>query len=98
MTKEKDPFERQMLRDLNKISYLKKLEYIIVEEGKRLLYSQKVSFLLVSSKDMSKYDSKHPDLQNMTWHQIGLKNLFDKKLINTFQYQLLITMKQVYIY
>lgn len=94
--KEKEPFDRMMLKQLNKKSYVKKLEYIIVEEGKRILQSLKIGFMIVSSKNISKFVEKYPDFKVTTWHQIGLENIFKKyRILNTFQYQLLITMKQI---
>ena len=92
--KKKQPFDRLMLTCLNEKKYVRKLEYIIVEEGKRLLNSLKIRFIIVNAKDLTKWIENREDFKSVHWHQIGIKKLLEYKIINTFQYQLLITMKQ----
>lgn len=89
------PFERNMLRDMNEKTYVKKLENIIITEGKRILNSINVKYKVTPNKNITKFLESYPEFLGTTWYQIGFKSLFDYKRINTFQYQLLITMKQV---
>jgi len=94
MSEEKKPFERNMLRQLTEKKYIRKMEYIIIEEGKKILNSLKVGYMIVADKQIHKFLLKHPDFIGTRWHQVGMKSIFEYKLINTFQYQHLIMMKQ----
>lgn len=91
----KEPFEKNMLRGLDEKRYVKKIESIIIEAGRRLLNSLRVNHTVIPTKHIIKFLEKHPEFKNTTWHQIGFKRLYGDKLINNFQYKLLITMKQI---
>lgn len=96
---EKKPFERNSLRDLTEKRYIKKMEHIIVEEGKKLLNSLRINYCIISQKQISKFLEKHSEFKDdfgkTVWHQIKIQHLFDTHVINTFQHQLLIMMKQI---
>ena len=51
---QREPFSRNLLKGLNEKSYIKKLEYIIVDEGKSLLNSLKINYIIVSQKQITK--------------------------------------------
>jgi hypothetical protein len=91
----KKPLDRMLLRSFkNEKQYVSKLEYIIIEQGKRVLGSLNINHIIVSDEDIQKFITKYPEFFNTRWHQIGIERLYNERLIDTFQYELLITMKQ----
>jgi len=97
---QREPFKRNLLKGLTEKRYIKKLEYVIVEEGKRLLNSLKIKYCIVSQKQITKFLDKHSSFRedfnkHTTWHQIRIQYLYDTHQINSKQYLFLSTMRQI---
>ena len=97
---QREPFKRNLLKGLTEKRYIKKLEHVIVDEGKRLLNSLKIKYIIVSQKQITKFLEKHSSFKeafnkHTIWHQIRIQYLYDTHQINSKQYRLLSTMRQV---
>ena len=47
MSKPKEPFQRLMLKQMKPKNYLEKLESIVIEEGKRILASLRIHYMII---------------------------------------------------
>lgn len=94
MSKEKEPFERLMLKQMKPKNYIKKLESIVIEEGKRILNSLRINYMIVDNKQIERYQDKHPEFVKLCWKQLGLNQLYRNNKVTSHQYDLLIRMKQ----
>jgi len=93
---EREPFERNSLRGIrSEQHYMKKMEDIIVAEGKRLLNSLRINYIMIHQKHISKFIDKHPEFKKTVWQQIRIQRLLDTKIISSSQHCLLVMFKQV---
>ncbi|GAH28780.1 unnamed protein product [marine sediment metagenome] len=92
----KFPSEKMSLRQMNEKGYIDRLEWLIVEEGKRILNSLKISHMIITQENIQKYNDSHPIVAGLTWHQVGFERIYKKyHTLNAHQYRHLIAMKQV---
>lgn len=95
MSEQKEPFERLMLKTLKPKKYIRKMERIIVDEGKALINSLRINYRIVSNENIGKWLEKHPEFKKTNWKQLGFYKLCKNSEINKREKRLLTTMKQV---
>ena len=95
MSQPKPDFDRLMLKNMKVKNYLRKMERIIIDEGKRILRSINKHAIIVRNDQISKFLDKYPHFKKTIWRQIGIYELLRLNLITPKQYQLLIMMKQI---
>lgn len=92
----REPFSRNVLRGIKgEKHYIKKMEDIIISEGKRLLNSLRLNYIMIPQKHITKFIDKHPEFKKTVWQQIRIQRIYDTKVINSAQHRLLIMFKQV---
>lgn len=96
MSERKKPMDRAMLRSFkNEKHYIEKLEKVIVEQGKQVLYSVRKGFIIVSNDNIQKFIKNNPKIGTPRWHQVRIQSLYNNGIINVSQRKLLIAMKQI---
>lgn len=98
----KEIFERNLLRDLTENKYIRKMENIIIDEGKRIIDSIGVKYIVVHEKQLTKFLESIPKKyreafnKHTTWHQIKIMHLYEKhRILNKSQYGIVSTMRQI---
>jgi len=97
---ERFPFERNLLKGLNEKKYIRKMEHIIIDEGKKILNSLRIHYCIVSQENITKFLESHPTFKedfnkHTIWHQIRIMYLFEEHRVNRDQYAILSTMRQI---
>ncbi len=95
MNKSKEPMDRMMLTKFSNLNeYTYHLESVIITHTKAILKEKNIPHILVPNEILEKFTNENPYFSRVRFHQIGLKTLYEEKIISLSEYYLLIAGKR----